>query len=141
MSLRSTHRALVLLAAAGLLTLAACGQAAGTPSASAAGQQMPDMPMSSAAPAQAAPVTTDTIAIKEFAFTPANVTVKVGTTITWTNADEDPHTVMSSGTGGPLKSQTLNTGESYRYTFTQAGHYDYLCSIHPFMTATVEVTP
>ena len=138
MNFRTTHRALAPLVAAGLLTLAACDQAAGTPYA--ASQQMPDMSMSAAAPAQAAPVSTDSIAINQFAFAPGNVAVKVGTTITWTNSDPDPHTVTSNG-GGSLKSPTLNTGESYRYTFTQPGHYDYLCSIHPFMTATVEVTP
>ena len=102
---------------------------------------MPGMTTSSGVPDQATPVTTDTVAIKEFAFAPGNVTIKVGATITWTNSDQDPHTVTSSGTGGPLKSPTLNTGDSYKYTFDKPGRYDYLCTIHPFMTATVVVTP
>ena len=88
----------------------------------------------------AAPAASNAIAIQNFAYAPATVTVKVGTTVTWTNKDTDAHTVTSMN-GGPLHSQPLNTGDSYRYTFTTAGRYDYLCTIHPFMTATVVVTP
>jgi len=93
-----------------------------------------------AAPAAAAPVATNTVAIQNFAFAPAVVTVKVGTTITWTNQDQDSHTVTAMN-DGPFHSPAMNTGDTYRYTFTKAGHYDYLCTIHPFMTATVVVTP
>nr|WP_051385407.1 cupredoxin family copper-binding protein [Actinokineospora inagensis] len=85
-------------------------------------------------------VSTNVVAVKDFAFAPALVSVKVGTTVTWTNSDTEPHTVTSSG-AGPLKSPTMNTGDTFRYTFTTAGRFDYLCTIHPFMTATVEVTP
>ncbi|WP_285501004.1 plastocyanin/azurin family copper-binding protein [Actinokineospora sp. NBRC 105648] len=100
---------------------------------------MSGMPMGTAA-ADTAPVTTDAVSIEDFAFAPARVSVKVGATITWTNSDQEPHTVTSSGTGGPLKSTTMNTGDTYRYTFTSPGEYEYLCTIHPFMTATVVVT-
>ena len=89
--------------------------------------------------AQQAPVATDSITIQNFAFAPATATVKAGTTVTWTNHDQDAHTV--SAMSGPFHSPTLTTGQSYRYTFTTPGHYDYLCTIHPFMTATVVVTP
>jgi plastocyanin len=93
-----------------------------------------------AAAAPDAPVATDTVAIQNFAFSPATVTVKVGSTVTWTNQDQDQHTVTAMN-NGPFHSTPLNTGESYRYTFTTPGHFDYLCTIHPFMTATVVVTP
>jgi plastocyanin len=88
---------------------------------------------------QAAPAA-NTVAIQGFAYAPATLTVKAGTTVTWTNQDQDPHTVTSTN-GGPLRSPTLNNGASFRYTFSTPGHFDYLCTIHPFMTATVVVTP
>ncbi|MFF5549657.1 cupredoxin domain-containing protein [Streptomyces olivaceoviridis] len=99
------------------------------------------MPMSpSAKGAQAAPVNGDAVAIKNFAFSPAKLEIKVGTTVTWTNQDTDAHTVTSTGSGGPLLSAALATHATYRHTFTKPGTYAYLCTIHPFMTATVEVT-
>jgi plastocyanin len=123
--------------------LAGCGVApkatAGTaPSVMAT---MPGMTTSAVAadPVQGAPVATDSVAIKNFAFSPAVVTVRVGTTVTWTNSDQDAHTVTA--TGGAFRSPTMNTADTFRYTFTEAGRYDYLCTIHPFMTATVVVTP
>jgi plastocyanin len=70
---------------------------------------------------------------------PAAITVKVGTTVTWTNKDSDPHTVTTSN--GPLHSPTMQGGATFSYTFTAAGTFNYLCTIHPFMTATVTVTP
>ncbi|WP_269856096.1 plastocyanin/azurin family copper-binding protein [Streptomyces sp. RPT161] len=79
--------------------------------------------------------------IQNFAFAPTSLKVKTGTTVTWTNKDSDAHTVTSSGSGGPLHSAPLTTGATYRYTFTKAGTYAYFCTIHPFMTATVVVTP
>ncbi|MEU7412391.1 MULTISPECIES: plastocyanin/azurin family copper-binding protein [Streptomyces] len=87
-----------------------------------------------------APVTGNAVAIKNFAFSPATLKVTAGTTVTWTNQDTDAHTVTSAGSGGPLHSAALNTHATYRYTFTKPGTYAYLCTIHPFMTATVEVT-
>ncbi|ARF53019.1 plastocyanin/azurin family copper-binding protein [Streptomyces gilvosporeus] len=90
--------------------------------------------------APAAPVARNAVAIKNFAFTPATLKVKVGTTVTWTNQDGDSHTVTSAGAGGPLHSAAMATHDTYSYTFTKPGTYAYLCTIHPFMTATVEVT-
>lgn len=114
----------------------ATGSAAGT-------SPMPSMsmPMSpSAKAARSAPVTGDAVAIRNFAFAPAKLKIKVGTTVTWTNQDTDAHTVTSTGSGGPLRSAALATHATYRHTFTKPGTYAYLCTIHPFMTATVEVT-
>ncbi|MFE5585530.1 plastocyanin/azurin family copper-binding protein [Kitasatospora sp. NPDC056531] len=80
--------------------------------------------------------------IKNFAFSPPTLTVKAGTKVTWTNTDPDAHTVTSkAGSGGPLQSAALAANDTYSYTFTQPGTYPYFCSIHPYMTATVEVTP
>lgn len=121
------------------IALAACGpaqQATTTP-----GMSMPNMPASTSSSTSDNPVATDSVSIKNFTFVPASITVKAGTTVTWTNGDQDPHTVTSDGKAGPLNSKPLNEGDSYRYTFTQPGTYSYLCTIHPFMTATVTVTP
>jgi amicyanin len=95
---------------------------------------------SAAAGAAAAPVATTHVTIAGFAFSPQVVTVKVGTTVTWTNQDGEPHTVTAAtGSGGP-SSAPLQQGDTYRYTFATAGRFAYLCTIHPFMTGTVVVT-
>jgi plastocyanin len=120
------------------VALAACSPA--QPSTAPSSMPGMDMPTSSQS-ASGTPVATNTVSIKNFAFDPATITVKVGTTVTWTNSDQDPHTVTSDGKSGPLNSKPLNQGDTYQYTFTQAGTFSYLCTIHPFMTATVTVTP
>ncbi len=82
------------------------------------------------------------IEIKDYAFSPAMITIKKGTTITWTNRDTARHNVVAQGTNsaaGP-KSELLTTGASYSYTFNTAGTYDYLCEPHPYMKAKVIVT-
>jgi plastocyanin len=135
--IRQFRATLVAPAIAGIaMTIAGCGTAAGAAPAMPA---MSGMPTPAAVPSQDAPVATDTVAIQNFAFSPATVTVKAGTTVTWTNQDQDPHTL--SAMNGSFHSPALNTGQSYRHTFTTPGHFDYLCTIHPFMTATVVVTP
>jgi plastocyanin len=96
------------------------------------------------APATAAPAAPaaggNTIAIKNFAFSPATLTVKSGTTVTWTNEDGASHTVVSdAGALVAFTSPSLATGSSYPVTFTQAGTYPYHCSIHPSMTGTIIV--
>lgn len=112
------------------------------------GSPMPGMTMSDPATSPSgsagtagAPVSGNTIAIRNFAFAPAALTVKAGTKVTWTNQDSDAHTVTSQNDTGPLASAALSTGQSYSYTFTTPGTYGYLCTIHPFMTATVTVIP
>jgi amicyanin len=86
----------------------------------------------------AAPVGPNAVNIDGFAFTPATLTVKAGTTVTWTNKDEDPHTVVAGD--GAFRSQVLADGGTYSFTFPAAGTFDYVCSIHPFMRGTVVVT-
>ena len=99
---------------------------------------MPMSPPSTGTPT--APVAGDAVAIKNFAFAPAALKVRAGTTVTWTNQDSDPHTVTSTQPGGPLHSAALTSHATYSYRFTKPGTYAYLCTVHPFMTATVEVT-
>jgi plastocyanin len=78
------------------------------------------------------------VTIKDFMFSPKTLTVPVGTTVTWTNNDDDPHTVASIDKT-TFKSSALDTGEKYLYTFTKPGKYAYFCSVHPKMTAEVVV--
>jgi plastocyanin len=80
-----------------------------------------------------------TVTIAKFMFGPDNLTVPVGTTVTWTNDDTDPHTVVAKD--GSFRSAVLAKGAGYQHTFDKPGTYRYLCSIHPFMVATVVVTP
>ena len=77
------------------------------------------------------------VKIDNFSFTPQTLTVAVGTTVTWTNRDDIPHTVVS--TDGVFKSKVLDTDEKFSYTFTKAGTYSYYCTIHPKMTGKVVV--
>ena len=77
------------------------------------------------------------VKIDNFSFGPAALTVPVGTTITWTNHDDIPHTVVS--TDGVFKSKVLDTDEKFSFTFTKAGEFPYFCSIHPKMTGKVIV--
>lgn len=85
-----------------------------------------------------APVGGNQVNIDGFAFAPATLTVAAGTTVTWTNRDEEPHTVAASD--GSFHSPGMGTGATYTHTFTDAGTYDYVCSIHPMMHGTVVVT-
>jgi plastocyanin len=132
------------LAVLGALTLSACGapgQSAAPPApvvaAPTAAVSIAPAAVSAAsvaAPASAGPAA---VTINNFMFGPAGLTVKAGSTVTWTNQDEEPHTVVGSG----LKSPVLgNQGSTYAYTFTTPGTYSYNCSIHPYMHGTVTVT-
>jgi len=78
-----------------------------------------------------------TVKIDNFVFGPQTLTVPVGTTVTWTNSDDIPHTSVS--TDGVFKSKVLDTDEKFSYTFTKAGTYPYYCTIHPKMTGKVVV--
>jgi plastocyanin len=86
-----------------------------------------------------APQGANAVNISNFAFVPATLTVPAGTTVTWTNKDEEPHTVVSSD-GSTFHSPGLDTGKTFAFTFPNAGTFDYICSIHPMMHGTVVVT-
>ena len=130
---------LCVLAACLLVLLAACG---GTSTPSAPG------PTPTAAPT-ATPTTNPTptptpttassgnsVSIMNFSFSPASLTVKVGTKVTWTNHDSVTHTVTADQ--GAFNS-TVPAGGSFSFTFSKAGTYAYHCMIHPFMMATIVV--
>jgi len=80
---------------------------------------------------------TAAVTIDNFTFTPQTLTVKVGTTITWTNHDDIPHAVMSEN--ADFHSKALDTDDSFSYTAAKPGTYSYFCSLHPRMTAKVVV--
>ena len=77
------------------------------------------------------------VKIDNFSFSPQEINVAVGTSVTWTNRDDFPHTVVS--TYVVFKSMVRYTDEKFSYTFTKAGTYSYYCSIHPKMTGKVVV--
>jgi plastocyanin len=97
-----------------------------------AGKQTTVTATSAAPPAAGAEVKID-----NFSFTPATLTVPVGTQITWTNRDDIPHTVVTDD--NTVKSKALDTDEKFTYTFTKPGTYSYFCSIHPKMKGTIVV--
>lgn len=79
------------------------------------------------------------VKIDNFTFGPEKLTVKAGSTVTWTNEDDIPHTVTSSTKA--FKSKALDTDDSFSFTFTTPGTYEYFCSLHPHMVGTVVVEP
>ena len=89
--------------------------------------------MTKAAPVPAAAL----VQIGNFTFKNAVVTVKAGTTVTWTNGDDIPHTVVSKD--GVFKSKVLDTGDRFSFTFAKPGQFGYFCSLHPHMTGTIVV--
>ena len=77
------------------------------------------------------------VKIDNFTFAPERINVAVGTTVTWRNEDDIPHTVASSTR--LFKSKALDTDDSFSFTFATPGIYDYFCSLHPQMKATIVV--
>jgi plastocyanin len=107
----------VVAAAAAALALASAGVLASAPHARAA---------------------TVTVEISNFAYQPATVTIQVGDTVTWTNLDAAAHTATDTGPQG-LFDGVIDQGESFSYTFTQAGTFNYFCTFHTEMSGTVIV--
>lgn len=79
---------------------------------------------------------TASVSIKNFAFNPASLTVKVGTTVTWVNNDSTPHQIKS----GTFNSNIMSNGQTFQFTFSSAGEYNYSCAIHPSMQGKIVVT-
>jgi len=77
------------------------------------------------------------VKIDNFVFGPQTITVPTGTTVTWTNKDDIPHTVVSID--GVFKSKVRDTDEQFSYKFDKTGTYSYYCSVHPKMTGKVVV--
>lgn len=87
--------------------------------------------------AMAGPASGPVVRIENFTFSPEVVTVAPGTTVTWINGDDIPHTVVSPS--GQFRSKTLDTEDLYTFTFIAQGEYPYFCSLHPHMTGKVIV--
>jgi amicyanin len=77
------------------------------------------------------------VKIDNFTFNPPRLVVKAGTTVTWDNDDDIPHTVVA--TGKAFRSKTLDTEDKFSFTFTTPGTYEYFCSLHPHMTGSIVV--
>jgi plastocyanin len=89
------------------------------------------------APATSAQAMDTQVKIDNFTFAPQRITVKAGTTVTWMNDDDIPHTVASNSK--LFKSKTLDTEDKFSFTFTTPGSYEYFCSLHPHMTGAIVV--
>lgn len=90
---------------------------------------------------EVAPAGENEVNIVDFNFSPETLTIKKGTTVTWTNQDEARHDVTPDEPGEAFQgSELLAKGETYSFTFDTVGTYSYYCSPHPYMKATVEVT-
>jgi plastocyanin len=76
------------------------------------------------------------VKIGNFTFMPQKLTVKAGTTVTWTNEDDIPHTVVSTG---HFRSKALDTDDKFSFTFTTPGSYEYFCGLHPHMQGSITV--
>ncbi|PNG26012.1 cupredoxin domain-containing protein [Methylocella silvestris] len=85
-------------------------------------------------PAGAAAVS---VKIDNFTFNPPELTIAPGDTVTWTNGDDIPHTVV--GVDKSFKSKPLDSDDKFSFTFKEPGQYDYFCSIHPHMTGKIIV--
>jgi plastocyanin len=82
---------------------------------------------------------TTAVRIDNFNFTPPTLVVAPGTTVTWTNADDSPHTVREKD--GKFKSAALDTDDTFSHTFAAPGEYPYICTIHPYMVGKILVKP
>jgi len=89
--------------------------------------------------AGAAAANPTTVAIENFAFAPANLTVTAGTTVIWKNEDDSPHRIGDKN--GTFKSAALDTDDSFSHTFATPGVYPYICTIHPYMVGKIIVKP
>ncbi len=121
-----------------LLSVIVAGLLAGA-SGMALAHDMAGMAGMTPSPMQVAAAEPNTITIDNFSFGPQTLTVAPGTTVTWINHDDEPHTVVNAGDPRAFKSGALDTDDKFTVTFDKPGTYDYFCSIHPHMTGTVVV--
>jgi plastocyanin len=113
----------------GALILGGCSLYGGTSSST------PSNNSKAPAPAQGSSLVSNAVNIQNFAFSPATLTVKKGTAVTWTNSDSAPHQIKSD----TFNSGQLSKGQSFSFTFNDTGTFDYSCSIHPSMTGKIIV--
>ena len=86
-----------------------------------------------------AAASTATVQIDNFTFTPATLTVAIGTAVTWKNEDDSPHRIGDKD--GTFKSAALDTDDTFSHTFATPGVYPYICTIHPYMAGKIVVKP
>jgi plastocyanin len=95
------------------------------------------LPTTVATPSHTASVSDNTITIVKNTFSPANMTVKVGSTVRWVNADDHPHRIAFTKAGFLETPYLLGASQSASQRFDSAGIYDYFCTIHPYMQGTI----
>ena len=137
------HRPLVTLAAGAVLILAACSSSAATSAPVAAPSAAPSVeasapPAAASACVESAGAGQVAVAIKDFAFGPADIQAKVGQTVTFTNGDSAPHT--ASLDDGTCTTPNIAGGASDGLTFSAAGTYPFHCNVHPNMKGTITVS-
>jgi plastocyanin len=91
----------------------------------------------SSPPLRAGAADAATVTIDNFTFTPPEITVAPGTTVTWKNHDDIPHSVVANDRS--FRSKALDTGDAYAFTFASAGRFEYFCGLHPHMVGTIVV--
>jgi plastocyanin len=99
--------------------------------------EMPAKPSPAAGKDMPTPSTPNQVMVENFSFQPGTLTVKAGTTVTWVNHDDEPHTVNENNK--TFKSGTLDTDAKFSYKFTSPGTFSYFCSLHPRMTGQIIV--
>jgi plastocyanin len=127
----------ILVLATLLIALVALVGCSGTTPAAAPSATPPAATTGGSTSAPAAGGGTTEVSIAGFAFAPADLTVKAGDTVKWTNNDSVAHTVTSDT--GAFESGSLAPGASYSFTFKNAGAFPYHCAVHPSMTAKITV--
>jgi plastocyanin len=91
------------------------------------------------APGRQVAIAQATVTIDNFTFSPAELTVPPGTTVTWVNHDDIPHTVVEENKS--FRSKALDTDDTFSFTFMKPGDFTYFCSLHPHMTGKITVKP
>ena len=132
-----------------LLALAGCGSSSSSSSSGNTGSSPTSSATSSASTSASAPSggasvsgggSTIKVTMKSLAFVPKSVTAKVGETVQWTNDDQPPHNVTYVSGPKFTSSGTMNTSDKFQIKLTAPGTIHYVCTIHPFMKATIVVS-
>jgi plastocyanin len=131
-------RTLLAIPAVLVLAVAGCGSDSNSSDSGSSNSSSASESTTSTPATPAGGVTANAVAIKGFAFNPAENTVKVGQRVTWTNEDSTEHNVIADS--GEFKSPDLKQGDKFSFTAKKAGTFSYICTYHPQMKATLTVT-
>jgi plastocyanin len=130
--------ALPLALLAAVFFLGGCGYQSTTPATGSNAPKTAPAPNSPGTPSSpTANQSSGAVAIQNFAFSPASLTIKKGESVTWTNEDSVAHIIVSDSSA--FQSGSLAKGQTFSFTFNQTGQFPYHCSIHPSMKATIIV--